>query len=127
MAVLTGVVGKIVVGSTTISGTGETAMEGTMTLGRERATFQPVGTSVTEQLSGNKTVEGTIRKAWVSGDSTFQDLIDADSDFIVEFSATGSDQSITASGCKVGTINRRLSPGTEVMVEEMTYTGRDWY
>ena len=127
MTVLTGVVGSIAVGETTITGTGLTAMEGTLTIGRERATFQPVGTDVTERLTGLKTVEGTVRKAWVSGDSTFQDLIDNDTDFAVAFTSTSSDQSITASGCRVSTISRRMAPGTEVMVEELTYSGRDWY
>ena len=127
MAVLTGKVGKITVSGTVISGEDKTGMEATVNIGRERDRFTPVGTDVYEDLVGMKTVEGTVRKAWVSGDSLFQDLIDGDLTFEVTINSDSSDQSITASGCKVTGVSRRVAPGTEVMVEELTFTGRNWY
>lgn len=124
---LTGIVSRITVSGTVISGSELDGVEATVSISKERANFDPVGTDVSQIVTGMKRVEGSVRRAWVSGDSLFQDLLDNDNEFDVKVDSTSSDQSITASGCQAQTITRRVAPGTEVMMEEMPIIGRDWY
>jgi len=128
MVVHTGRVAKISVGAADVSVTALPA-EATIVIGKERGKYNALGTDVSENTTGMKTVTGTIRKRWASGDTTFQALIDAAEEctITIEINATGSGDSITASGCLLETISRRTAPGTEVMMEEIPFTGRDWY
>jgi hypothetical protein len=126
MTVITGKVASITVSGGVISGTGKGAMEATVVMGKEHETFLPVGTDVTEVLTGVKTCTGTVRAAWYTGGTTFQALLDGDTAFEVTIQLTGN-VSISASGCKIDTLTRRTAPGTDVMTEEIAFTGRDWY
>jgi hypothetical protein len=128
MPVISGKVGKITVSGSVVSGTSG-AMEATVTVGKETAKHNPVGTDVSEHLVGMKTVEGVIRKPWVSGDTLLQDLLNSMNEFAVKIEGTGTygGMNITASGCIPQTITRRLAPGTEMLMEEMPFVGRDWY
>jgi len=126
MAVHTGIVSSIVCSGETLSGDSGSAIEGTVIVGKERGKFNRVGTDVSEITTGMKTVEGTLRKAWISGDTLFQDLLDNNSAFEVTIQPIAG-ASISASGCKAGPITRRVAPGTEVTMEELPFTGVDWY
>ena len=46
---------------------------------------------------------------------------------VIELWKDGVAVSISASGCKVDTLTRRVAPGTDVMTEEVAFTGRNWY
>jgi hypothetical protein len=127
MTVNTGVVGQITVSGTVLSGTGASGMEASITIGKDREYFLPVGTDVKENVTGMRNVEGTVKRKWISGDTLFQSLLTNDTDFEVTIAISGAGTSITASGCRAGQIVRRVAPGTEVMVEEMTFVGRNWY
>ena len=126
MTVLSGKVVSVTVSGGVISGTGKGAMEATVVMGREHDTFLPIGTDVTEALSGVKTCTGTVRAAWYTGGTTFQTLLDNDTAFEVTISLTGN-VSVSASGCKIDTLTKRVAPGTDVMTEEISFTGRNWY
>jgi len=126
MAVHTGVVSSIVCSGETLSGDDGEAIEGTVIIGKERGKFNRVGTDVSEITTGMKTVEGTLRRAWISGDTLFKDLLDNDSAFEVTIQSIAG-ASITASGCKAGPTTRRVASGTEVSMEEMPFTGVNWY
>jgi len=126
MTVKTGVVGQITVSGTLLSGSESAGAEATVIIGKEMGKFNPVGTDVSEHTAGMKTVEGTIRKKWLSGDTLLQELLDGDIEFEVQIAISG-EADITASGCRIGPITRRVAPGTEVMMEEAPFTGRDWY
>jgi len=129
MAVYTGTLGEITVSGTVISGSAGTGSECTVVIGRERGKFNKVGTNVSEHTNGMKTVEGTVTRKWISGDTLFQSLIDlADgTEFNVKVEISGQATSITASGCVANTVTRRVAPGTEVMLETMPFVGRDWF
>lgn len=128
MAVISGRVGQITVSGVVVSGASG-AMEATVTIGRERAKHNPVGTDVSEHLTGMRTVEGTVRKPWVSGDNLFKGILDNDVEFDVKIEGTGTSggMNVTASGCLAQTVTRRIAPGTEMLIEEMPFTGRHWY
>lgn len=127
MAVYTGRVGKLTVSGVDITTTGLPA-EATVVIGKARGKYDAIGTDVSEITTGMKQVSGTIRKRWASGDTTLQGLLDGTAEFDVkiEITAEGSGDSITASGCQLETITRRIAPGTEVMMEEAPFVGRDW-
>ena len=129
MAVHTGIVSSIVCSGETLSGDSGSAVEGTVIIGKERGKFNRVGTDISEITTGMKTVEGTLRRAWISGDALFQSLLDgADGGLTFEVTVQSvAGASITASGCKSGPITRRVAPGTEVTMEEMPFTGINWY
>lgn len=126
MVVKTGIVGKITVSGTVISGAGASGAEARIVYGREVGKFNPVGTDVSVHTDGMKKVEGTIRKTWISGDTLMYDLMNNKTEFDVVIEISG-EASITASGCRMGDITRAIAPGTEVMMEEAPYTGLDWY
>lgn len=128
MVVYTGRVGKITVSGADITTTGLPA-EVTIVIGKERGKYNPVGTDVSEITTGMKVISGTIRKRWASGDTTLQGLLDGTAEFEVtaEIDVTGSGASITASGCSIETITRRIAPGTDVIMEEAPFIGRDYY
>lgn len=126
MTVYTGIVGSITVSGVVISGTKGCA-ECTVVIGKQRGKFDAIGTDVSEHTRGMKEVSGTLRRKWVSGEALFQDLIDDDAnEFEVSLQISGQ-VSITASGCVGETITRRIAPGSDVIVEEMPFAGRDWY
>ena len=127
MAVYTGIVGKISVDDVEVSGVSGTATEATIVVGKERGKFNLVGTDVSENTTGMKTVEGTITRKWISGDTTLQDLVDGSTEFTCAIEIDGQGTSITASGCAPNTITRRVAPGTDVMLEVMPFVGRNWY
>ncbi|MCD6572129.1 MAG: hypothetical protein J7K62_02535 [Thermoplasmata archaeon] len=127
MATYTGIVGALVVSGQTLSGADKEGMEATITIGKERGKFNAIGTDVSQHTTGMKTCDGTVRRKWVSGDTLFQSLMDGNTEFEVTIEISGQGQSITASGCVANSIVRRVAPGTEVMTEEMSFTGRDWY
>lgn len=126
MGVITGKVGRIIVSGDNISGTGEVGMEATITMTQERADFIPVGTAIKERITGMKNCTGTVRAAWVTGGTLFQALMDEDLSFEIEIGLTGA-IAVFASGCKVDSVTKRVAPGTEVMTEEMAFTGTSWY
>lgn len=126
MTVVTGIVADIIVSGDSIAGTDEGGMEASITTGKELERFLPVGTDQFELIRGMKVVNGTARAAWMTGGTLFQTLLDSDLTFEVTIQLTG-DVGITASGCKVVDITRRVAPGTEVMTEEMTFSGQNWY
>lgn len=126
MAVYTGIVGSITVSGVVLSGSKGTS-ECTVVIGKQRGKFDAVGTDVSEHTRGMKEVSGTLRRKWVSGEALFQDLMDDDSnEFEVTLQISGQ-TSISASGCVAETITRRVAPGTDVIMEELPFTGRDWY
>jgi hypothetical protein len=121
-------VSKISVGGADITTTGLPA-EATIVIGKTRGKYDPLGTDVSANTTGMKTVTGSIRQRWASGDTTLQALIDAEAEceITIEIDVTGSGDSITASGCLLETLTRRAAPGTEVMMIEAPFTGLDWY
>lgn len=128
MVVYTGRVGKL-----TVSGVDQTTtglpMEATIVIGKERGKYNAIGTDVSEITTGMKVVSGTIRKRWASGDTCLQDLLNGTTEFTVkvEINVASSGASVTASGCLIETVTRRMAPGTDVMMEEAPFVGRDWY
>jgi len=128
MVVYTGRVGKISVGAADIT-TSALPSEATIVIGKERGNYDAIGTDVSSHTTGMKRVTGTIRKRWASGDTTFQTLLDGSTEFnvTIEINASGSGDSITASGCVIETITRRVAPGTEVLMEEIPFVGLNWY
>jgi len=129
LVVHTGIVGQMVVSGSTLSGANGSLTEGTLVVGKERGKFNAVGTDVPEHTTGMNDVSGTLKRKWVSGDTLFQDLVDGDIEFEVAISinVSGSGATVTGSGCIGTTVTRRLAPGTEVLMEEMPFVGRDWY
>lgn len=125
MSVHTGTVGSITVSGTVISGTKGCA-ECTVVIGKQRGKFDAIGTDVSEHTVGMKEVSGTLRRKWISGEALFQDLMDATNEFEISLQISGQ-VSISASGCVGETITRRVAPGTDVIMEEMPFVGRDWY
>ena len=126
MAVYTGIVGSITVSGVVISGSKGCA-ECTVVIGKQRGKFDAIGTDVSEHTRGMKEVSGTLRRKWVSGEALFQELLDDDdNEFEVTLQISGQ-TSISASGCVGETITRRAAPGTDVMMEEMPFTAREWY
>lgn len=126
MAVITGKAASIIVSGDTISGSGEVGMEATIDTGMERDKFTPVGTDIAEVLTGGKVVSGSVRAAWTSGGTLFQSLLDADTSFEVSIQKSAQVE-VFASGCKIDNLSRRVAPGTDVMTEEITFTGSTWY
>lgn len=128
MVVHTGRVGKISVSGVDVTSTA-LPIEATIVIGKTRGKYDAIGTDVSELTTGMKTVTGTLRKRWASGDTTLQTLIDGSTEveIKVEIDVASSGDSITASGCLLEAITRRVAPGTEVMMEEVPFVGRDWY
>jgi len=132
-SVLTGTVAAVQVSGITITGSSGELGEATITLGKQRGKFDPVGTNVSMHTTGMKTVEGSITKRWVasanevsSGSAQLiQQLADSDDEFSVTINVTGGGTA-TVSGCIAGDRNIRVAPGTEVMNETLAFTGLDW-
>jgi hypothetical protein len=123
---ITGIVGQIILSGATISGTGNKAMEATIQIARAHAEFLPVGTSVKEIISGMKSASGTVRAAWVTGGTLMRTLMDGDTTFEMSIQLTGA-VALFASGCKADSYSVRIAPSTEVLTEELAFTGTDWY
>jgi len=121
---LTGTVASLTVSGTTITGASGTLGEANVTLGKQRAKFDPVGTNVSMHATGMKTAEGTINRRWTTND-LFQNLVDNDNEFDIAITVTGGG-SITISDCKAGDRNMRIAPGTEVLMESITFQGINW-
>lgn len=126
MTVLTGKVMTVIVSGDTISGNGEGALEASIVIGREHEKFTPIGTDVQEIITGMKTCTGTVRAAWFTGSTLFQTLLTNDSTFDVTIQLTGN-VSLSASGCKIDTLTKRVAAGTDIVTEDIAFTGRDWY
>ena len=127
---LTGTVATMTVSGLTVTGASGELGEATVTIGKERAKFNPVGTNVSMHATGMKTAEGTINKRWTSGAAgtksrIFQDLIDTDNEFDTTINVTGGGQ-LTVSGCLAVNRSVRSAPGTDTLMEVMTFTGLDW-
>ena len=127
---ITGTVSSLVVSGVTLTGASGELGEATITLGKQRGKFDPVGTDVSMHTTGMKTVEGSMTKRWTSGavgsaSRVFQEIIDGNDEFSVVMSAT-SGGSITVTTCIAGDRTVRTAPGTEVMMETLTFTGVNW-
>jgi len=125
---LTGVVASITVSGQVLSGVGGELGEATVTLGKQRAKFNPVGTNVAMHATGMKTVEGTLNKRWTSTAQKgplFQSLVDNDQEFAITIAITGGGTA-TVSGCIAGDRTLRSAPGSETVMETLAFTGLDW-
>jgi len=127
---LTGIVSTMTVSGQTVTGAGGELGEATVTIGKQRGKFDLVGTNTSMHSTGMKTVEGSITKRWTSGATgtksrIFQELVDGDGEFDVAISVTGGG-SLTAGNCIAGDRSTRVAPGTEVVMETLTFTGLSW-
>jgi len=126
MAIHTGVNAVITVCGTTVSGSSGSLAECTLTFGYELGKFNKVGTDLIEHTDGMKDCSGTLRRKWVSGDTLFEDLVAGKLEFDVTAQNVAVGNVLTISGCRGAPITRRIAPGTEVQMEEMPITGKDW-
>lgn len=132
-SVLTGTIAAVSVSGITITGANGELGEATVTIGKQRGKFDPTGTDVSMHTTGMKTVEGTMSKRWVAAAdevntgsaAVFQNLLDGDEEFLVVINPAGGGQA-TVSGCIAGERGLRVAPGTEVVMETLTFTGLDW-
>ena len=125
---LTGTVAAITVSGQTLTGASGELGECTVTLGKQRAKFNPVGTNVSMHSTGMKTVEGTLSKRWTNTAQKgplFQNLVDGDQEFAIVITITGGGTA-TVSGCIAGDRTIRTATGTETVMETLAFTGLDW-
>jgi len=134
-SVITGIVMGLQVSGISIAGADGELGEATVTIGKQRGKFDPVGTNVSMHTTGMQTVEGSMSKRWVAAagevasgsGGLFQALVDGDEEFSIIISGSSANAGkLTVSGCIAGDRGVRSAPGTEVMMETLTFTGLDW-